>query len=53
LGISLAHRGHVLVKLCKPEKFGLIKMGYRTITALDVDGLRDFGKATTPRKTNS
>jgi CRP/FNR family transcriptional regulator, cyclic AMP receptor protein len=35
------------------EKFGLIKMGYRTITVLDVDGLRDFGKTKTPRKTNS
>ncbi|HET7166027.1 MAG TPA: hypothetical protein VFI94_12900 [Pseudolabrys sp.] len=25
------------------EKFGLIKMTYRMITVLDIDGLRGFG----------
>jgi CRP/FNR family transcriptional regulator, cyclic AMP receptor protein len=35
------------------EKSGLIKIGYRTITVLDIEGLREFGRATTPRKTKS
>jgi CRP/FNR family cyclic AMP-dependent transcriptional regulator len=37
-----ASRQYVSQALQALEKFGLIKIGYRTITVLDIEGLRDF-----------